>query len=267
MDIARYSESLRSYDFDGLKKIKQESIPKKLYKYVPLGLSPSEDEKRFKTLESTSLWFSPVSEYNDTNEFQGLYVSDRKLAEEGWSPDHIFGIHEIVEAIGGKALVCCLSAVGYDNEPMWAYYANNSRGYCIEYKVDDPRYLREVQYESCAREITHTAASLYCNTLNNLKTHKLTNEDRASLELISMRTQIKHSSWNHEKEYRFVIPVDLSEGASMTISELGLSVCCVYAGVGCEEGDFDRMRGIGEELGFPVEKLEPFDLGFRSSCH
>ena len=138
MDVTKYSELLLSYDFDGLGKIKQESIPEKLYKYIPLGLSSSEDEKRLKTLESASLWFSPVAGYNDTNEFQGLYVSDRKLAEAGYSVDRIFDIHEIVETIGGNALVCCLSAVGYDNEPMWAYYANDLKGFCVEFEVGNP---------------------------------------------------------------------------------------------------------------------------------
>ena len=265
MDVGKYSEFLLSYDFDGLEKIKQKSIPEKLYKYIPLGLSLLEDEKRLKTLESASLWFSPVAEYNDTNEFQGLYINDRRLAEKGYSPECISGVHEVVETIGGNALACCLSSVGYDNEPMWAYYANDSKGFCVEFKVDNPQYLREVQYESCAHEITSIAANLYRNVLCGRKPYRLSPEDKVAFELISMRSQIKHSSWSHEKEYRYVIPVEFSEGVSVPISMLGLSIGSVYSGVRCAKGNLEHIYSIGEELGFTVKKLKPFDLGFRAS--
>ena len=130
-----------------------------------------------------------------------------------------------------------------------------------------PRYLREVQYESCAHEITGIAANLYRNVLSSEKPYRRRPEVKVAFELIGMRSQIKHSSWSHEKEYRYVIPVELNKGISMPFSELGLSVSCVYAGVRCDEKSLNRMYGIGKQLGFSVVKLEPFDLGFRASYH
>lgn len=61
-------------DFTRADAIKNESIPKKLYKFISLGESSKEDEKRLETLGSDELWFSPASMFNDSYECK-IYIS------------------------------------------------------------------------------------------------------------------------------------------------------------------------------------------------
>lgn len=87
MDIQSYSKALLSGDFEGAQKIKQDSIPGKLYKYIPLGQSRKEDSKRIKTLAENRLWLSLVSAYNDPYELQGLYIDEKKVYEAGYGAE------------------------------------------------------------------------------------------------------------------------------------------------------------------------------------
>lgn len=78
--------------------------------------------------------------------------------------------------------MCCFSAADYRAMPMWAYYANCSKGLCVEYNVIDPSDLCEVFYESKPQEVTKTTTNLLLSALNEgtgvLTEDKKQNRDR-----------------------------------------------------------------------------------------
>ncbi|MGQ7842625.1 DUF2971 domain-containing protein, partial [Burkholderia pseudomallei] len=111
-----------------------------------------------------------------------------------------------------------------DNQPMWAYYCDNSKGFCFELEWPDTvlgRYQIApvgVLYSSAAR--VHNRAEIFDALIHEeAELHPDWSMDRILEEtrseffrfrfqmLNTCRTvSIKHSDWPHEHEVRFVTP-------------------------------------------------------------
>lgn len=167
MDISDYSNAVLAGDFEKAFELKHKSIPEKVYKFFPLGISDEADKQRLESLGLKQLWFSPVSNYNDPYECKGLYIDDDKLRQAGYNDKLVSAVHSVLDIFGSQGLVCCFSAADYRSIPMWAYYANQSKGFCVEYDVINPRVLCEVRYESEPHDVTRTVSSLFCETMKN----------------------------------------------------------------------------------------------------
>ena len=111
-----------------------------------------------------------------------------------------------------------------DNQPMWAYYSDNSKGFCFELEWSDAvlgRYQIApvgVLYSSVAR--VHNRADIFDKLIReeadlhpDWSMDRILEETRS--EFFSFRFQmlntcravsIKHSDWAHEHEVRFVAP-------------------------------------------------------------
>ncbi|MBV8270955.1 MAG: DUF2971 domain-containing protein [Cupriavidus sp.] len=111
-----------------------------------------------------------------------------------------------------------------DNQPMWAYYCDNSKGFCFELEWPDTvlgRYQIApvgVLYSSAAR--VHNRADIFDTLIREeAELHpdwsmaRILEETRS--EFFRFRFQmlntcravsIKHSDWSHEHEVRFVTP-------------------------------------------------------------
>lgn len=111
-----------------------------------------------------------------------------------------------------------------DNQPMWAYYCDNSKGFCFELEWPDTvlgRYQIApvgVLYSSAAR--VHNRADIFDTLIREeAELHPDWSMDRimeeTRSEFFRFRFQmlntcravsIKHSDWSHEHEVRFVTP-------------------------------------------------------------
>lgn len=111
-----------------------------------------------------------------------------------------------------------------DNQPMWAYYCDNSKGFCFELEWPDTvlgRYQIApvgVLYSSAARLHNHAEIfdTLICEEAElhpDWSMDRILEETRS--EFFRFRFQmlntcravsIKHSDWSHEHEVRFVTP-------------------------------------------------------------
>ena len=60
---------------------------------------------------------------------------------------------------------------------------------------------------------------------------------------------IKAKSWEHEKEYRIVYPLDNSIGMNVSVSDLGLRTSRIIAGINCSENNIIKLNDISNELG------------------
>ena len=61
---------------------------------------------------------------------------------------------------------------------------------------------------------------------------------------------IKAKSWEHEKEYRIVYPLDNSvEGMNVPVSDLGLRTSRIIVGINCSENNIIKLNDISNELG------------------
>ena len=60
---------------------------------------------------------------------------------------------------------------------------------------------------------------------------------------------IKGKSWEHEKEYRIVVPIKNQKGENYDVSRLGLSVKRIIAGVNCSPHNINTLNTISKKLG------------------
>ena len=111
-----------------------------------------------------------------------------------------------------------------DNQPMWAYYCDNSKGFCFELEWSDAvlgRYQLApvgVLYSSAAR--VHNRADIFDTLIReeaelhpNWSMDRILEETRSEFFLFRFNllntcraVSIKHSDWAHEHEVRFVTP-------------------------------------------------------------
>ena len=101
----------------------------KLYKYV------SYNENSLSILINKEVWFPKTKILNDPFEFQ-FHLSENQI--NGFPIDQN-AIRQAVE--DSKELgVFCLTEVN-DNILMWSHYANQHKGFCIEFERSDHNYL------------------------------------------------------------------------------------------------------------------------------
>lgn len=229
-------------NYDEMQRVRMKSIPSKLYKFFPLFDSQLsvENEKRFKTLSSNSMWCSMPCCQNDPYEFNGFYINHKALAENGWPDDIIDRIEKGLDRTS-EYYLCSLTANDENSLPMWAYYTNSYKGYCMEYCVTSPARIHPVRYESQRVDAALIVAEL-------IRAHEEGNEKvaRKFLHILYEYFYIKHTSWKHEKEYRIVSVVDDLEikGKNISNDMLGIRPIRLIAGYCCSKENKARLAQI-----------------------
>ncbi|GKX32277.1 hypothetical protein SH1V18_47570 [Vallitalea longa] len=268
-------EYLKSEEY--LKK----NIPKKIYKFIDF-LNKSDDvnkenDKKLDSLANNQLWLCKISNLNDPFEYVGC------LNDESKDKDLIKMIYD---AFKQQLLITSFTENGYDNMPMWSYYANDHRGICIEFEVLDNEKLYPVLYENKKLDITELIKRLIQLSVSN------NNEDAANkktiIKWLYMLALFKHTSWRHEQEYRIVkssscdkldglsisededgklnlvdeegriISIVNEEGQSISVSELGLKVSTIFIGKNCEYQK--RLIDISKKIDCEVRQVTMDDV-------
>lgn len=112
--------------------------PEFLYKYRSGALRDIEALKKGK------LWIARATEMDDDEEgrvfLKSIFksaVKDMAEADEKYKdPKYEYIVDNIDEITRKETFICSLSEI-YTNEDMWNRYANESKGFCIEYKFDE----------------------------------------------------------------------------------------------------------------------------------
>ena len=99
----------------------------------------------------------------------GIEPNDKiQLENCGWDKDMVVDYYT---SLANGFRYTCLSNTDENNMPMWAYYANNHQGFCVEYLLCDmqKKYIFPV-----------------------------------TLQMLILSLAAKHKSWEHEREYRII---------------------------------------------------------------
>ena len=129
MKTEEYLNLLMEGNIKEAEKVRQSTIPTKLIKFIWLDGSET-DEKKFKTLRNNEIWFSAKSLLNDPYEFKGMMIDRYKMQTADY-PDKIISMFQKM-LDSDQYGITCLSANKIDYLPMWAYYTNNHKGFCIK---------------------------------------------------------------------------------------------------------------------------------------
>lgn len=245
MKIDEYLQFLFEGKMSEANEIRVSTIPDRLIKFIWLDGSTT-DDKKFCSLKRNEIWFAQKDYLNDPYEYKGMILDRQKMRESGYT-DYIIDSYEKLFDFNAYGITC-LSANDIDYLPMWAYYTNNHKGFCIEYEVIKKDCIHEVLYEPERIKV----ASLIFQCRDAIK-KAITLGQKKQAEFYSalflQNLFIKAKSWEHEKEYRIVCPLDNDIGMNIPVSNLGLRTSRIVAGINCSKNDIVRLNEVSNELG------------------
>lgn len=245
MKINEYMQLLYDGKLREAEQVRMSTIPDKLIKFIWLDEN-AKDEKKFKSLAADQIWFSHKRFLNDPYEFKGMLIDRQKLSDAGY-PDEVIEAYQSLFDFDDYGITC-LSSNQIDYLPMWAYYTNNHRGFCIEYDVIKKDCIHEVLYEPERIKI----ASLIFQCKDAVKEAILTGHRDEADKITKVLLQnlfTKTKSWQHEKEYRIVYPIEDGIGKNVLVSNLGMRTNRIIAGINCSDDNIARLNKISGELG------------------
>lgn len=228
MDYARYIELYRQGKFQEAVEYKATQIPTRLIKYYGLNENEIINKSKMEYLKEQKIYLSSFSEFNDPFEGKFFRFDSAKLENHGWNKDMVKHYYDL---IAGNFRYTCLSDTDENNMPMWAYYANNHQGFCVEYLLCDTqkKYIFPVTYEPervAANVITTNLLYEYMEMKEQGRNYTDTSADaNVYLQMMILSLAAKHKSWEHEKEYRIISFWDYFPAIPTKI----------YIGINCKE--------------------------------
>lgn len=248
---------------------KHTNIPSKLYKFQPF------EENRLSTILSNKLWFTIPKDMNDPFDSRGVYWDNQEVEKliisiipEGKlkqfdSVDDI--VNGSISSMRDNIRITCFSEELY-SMPMWAHYANNHSGFCIEYDFkhleynnDFAKYLFPVGYQMERYNITN----LYTMALNG-------NYD-IRIKLLFFLMNLKHSSWSYEKEWRIINTREPAPNQELFIGgaiDCPVNPTAIYLGINFDEKRTEYIKSKVSSINIPIYKLKTgnsqfFDLDLQ----
>ncbi|GAA3066806.1 DUF2971 domain-containing protein [Rhizobium viscosum] len=212
--------------------IKAYARPRQLYRYRSLvGDEPEKFRQELDAIVQGHVYCPGYKSMNDPMEgshresalLKGSVRRDRTVAE----------VRQVIDSLG----IASFSET-MDHEPMWAHYAKNFSGICVEYNVK--RLLDNLGNENELVRMTYgeKAPMLYRD--------RETAENRAKMIL-----SCKSVRWASEREWRLIRP---TIGAAPY--ELRTAVTSVYLGSRISDEHEGIIRAELHPLKIPVRKME-----------
>ncbi len=252
-------------------------IPQKLYKYIYLSDVPSCDNQcnidslnnlKLNSLRNNEFWLSTCKSLNDPFELKTLFITSDKISKYNYP---IELINALRDSYYTGVLIGCFTTNLTNNMPMWAHYANNHTGFCIEYNVTKPKLFYPISYEPTRAPAN--VAYMNCVSLGYKDMiGKITEKEKEDLEfynaLLFHNCIIKNNDWKYENEYRLLFPTEIAKqftnvsnkGVLMPNKVLGIETTGIYLGMTCEKYK-NKLINIGKELGVNV-----YQMYFDDNC-
>lgn len=182
------------------------SAPASLYKYY------NDNPRNLENIKNNKMWFSAPCNFNDVFDCdipidsKKIFDSALKMAPFNVKPGSnmwrdlkaevnkgIKTLSKVLVNLKKTTGVSCFSE-SYDSLLMWAHYANNHRGLCVEYDLMDIN--KEIGFS--AIPVVYSKDRTYLNSLENLE------NEGYILEIFINSLISKSPEWKYEKEWRIV---------------------------------------------------------------
>ncbi|TCA17384.1 DUF2971 domain-containing protein [Rhizobium leguminosarum bv. viciae] len=213
-------------------EIKAYARPRKLYRYRALtGDKPDKFRKELNAIVQGHIYCPSYDSMNDPME--GSHRESALLKDSVRYHRTIAEVQRAIDTLG----IASFSEV-MDHEPMWAHYAKNFSGICVEYNVK--RLLDNLGDENELVRMT------YSENAPMLYRDRETAENRARMIL-----SCKSVRWASEREWRLIRPdIGPSPYSSKT------AVTSVYLGSRISAEHEATVRSELRPLKIPVRKME-----------
>ncbi|MBE5394535.1 DUF2971 domain-containing protein [Brevibacillus agri] len=229
-------------------KLKHRYIPTRLYKFMP------HNELRIGSLLRNEIWFSNPSTFNDPYDCASVYWEEEELSnylKEVLSSEILAKhstskiVSEAYNSLRDHTKISCFTEKLY-NMPMWAHYANNHQGICVEYDFsqldaedDFSKQIFPVGYQEHRYDITNLIKLSFNDTLD------------MRIYLLYFLFLIKHQSWEYENEWRIILH---SENKQSGLVKSPIKPTAVYFGLNCNEYE-STFKALKEVFNCPMYKM------------
>lgn len=289
IDDEEYLSRVQHFDLNAAREYKNQFVPETLYQFVSLQgkkncqycrknsvcrcsecdakdyCGGAKNREKFATLRKGLLWLAKPCCFNDPYEFKAMYPDVGKLGDANKE-----GALQVISNFQKVLLVSCFVGNYFDNNlPMWAHYANNHQGFCVEYSVVDKTFCYPISY----RESRFATAALLVKLHEGIrkaateKREALDKETQDCLYALLLSTMIKSIFWQYEEEWRIICPIeDTPEKGLLCLSnKLGLVPKKIYIGMYCDDDNREELITIAQHLhcSAAVMYLDDYSLDFK----
>lgn len=162
-------------------------------------------------------------------------------------PGYINSTKDFLQALRTIAQVCSFSAV-HDSILMWSHYADNHRGFCVEYALD--------QFDSNDAFLKNLYPVAYSNDLSDLTpwAERLVSGEAGDLDIGSLLLGViqKFTGWQYEQEWRYIRfqePPNEDRNRSMPLPSR------VFLGAKAQPSTTEAIAAICEEKNIPLWQM------------
>ena len=242
MDYVKYLDLIEQGKKEEAKKYRKSKTPSRLYKYFSLKNAA---DSKLQYLKENKIFLSDFGGFNDPFEGRFFRFDDEKIKANKWNPQDV---RRHYAEFCKMARYTCLSATNENNMPMWAYYADNHEGFCVEYNFTErqKKYIYPVSYEPYERPMANNVSMNLLYAYMKLSAEGKSVDDISSeidmlMEMYIISLASKHSSWKHEAECRIIVANrhDFPAVASR-----------IYIGLNCKEEHRRKLIEIGRTIEF-----------------
>lgn len=263
--VEKYIELIMEGKYEEAIGYRGSNIPRKLYKFIYLNDEPECEKecayleinnKKLSSLEEGKLWLSTIKSLNDPFELKTLFSKEEVIKSYNYPIEYK---RILINSFLDGFLIGSFTTNLTNNMPMWAHYANNHKGFCIEYEVHKPTLFYKVSYENKRIEINNiimNTINLIFKDIDNTLNNKEKNELDMYRQILLHNSIIKHKSWEYENEYRLLLPKKMLEkfnpiteaGGLVDNEVMGIKPTGIYIGMEATKNTRERLIQISNKL-------------------
>lgn len=252
-------------------KITRLYIPDVLFKYHSLTDNIDLNEQKLETLLQKKIFMSDVEYLNDPFDNKAYFYNPDELKKYEFLKKHN---GKLIDDFSKFNKVTSLTANGVNSMPMWAHYTNNHNGFCISYDMKNNSQLLSctfpVQYTNERIDITSFMDSQVKNIVEEKERQikegkkQILLNDLSLIFLSSYFANIKHISWNYEREFRCTVAKN-AEGMPYILAIPKE----IYIGMNCKPTYVERLIKIANILQIPAYrmKFDELDKEFKLNMY
>lgn len=228
----------------------------KLENWIVNSTKRTSNENKLFSLLTGSLWFTRSNSATLNDPFEG-----RQIVYD----DVVYPINELeakkwkkyAEDIRDHLFLCCFSK-NNDSPPMWANYANNYKGYCLEFEIVDATAMWEVDYSYAKNLPNHEFHGLK----NDLWEERITVKEAAEYikQLHILWATTKYKDWEYENEIRALF-FNLAKDMNISYQSIGIKLAGIIMGHNCDKEYRKFLSYFANKLSIPIKITSLDNIG------